>query len=180
MDTCIVYIARTRVDPIPNAELFLINDRDTRSRAKALATGIRVIAGPLMLEVIEAPMRGAELLLDEACESDFWDEPEIVLTIPITKHAFTSWSMLNTPPIQDQPSTIDSIRSLAAQAQNEPKHLSRAIKQMILCFQQTKAVSHASPLHPSSYTPANSASLKTPRRSPRTEPNNRGITHIFL
>lgn len=139
MDTCIIYLTKTCVDPIPNADLFLINDRDTRSHAKAMATGIRVIAGPLMLEVIEAPMHSVERLLDEASESKHWKEPEILLTIPIEKHAFQSWVMVNAAPVQDVPSVVNALQTLAAQVIEDPLQLHQAIKQMVLCFQQPRS-----------------------------------------
>ncbi len=142
MQSCLVYFARTNESSIPDAELFQLRDVDTRLYAKNKATGLRVLAGDLLFEIIEADMGTAEQLLDHSSESEYWNEPEILFLVPTKARSFQSWKLVNAAPVEDFQKSVETLKILAEQAQQDKAQIGKVLSKMLDTFQPKKSKQH--------------------------------------
>ncbi len=134
--SCLVYIARTQPN-IPRSAMIEMKDHDTRRYAKAQASGVRIFAGELVFEIIEAPGNIAEQLLDEISESEHIEDPEIILFAPLKSRSFKAWMFINCDASADQDHRVESLRLLAQQAQENPGKIPQTLTKMLSLFQNT-------------------------------------------
>lgn len=135
MNSCLVYFAKTNTCPIPDAEFFQLKDTDTRLYAKNKAAGVRILAGDLLFEIIEAPMNIAEQLLDHSSESEFWGEPEILFLMPTKAQSFQTWKLINVAPVDDFEQAVQTLRVLAEQSEQDPNQIPKILPRMLDLFQ---------------------------------------------
>ncbi len=142
MQSCLVYFARTNESSIPDAELFQLRDVDTRLYAKNKATGLRVLAGDLLFEIIEADMGTAEQLLDHSSESAYWGEPEILFLAPTKARSFQSWKLVDAAPVEDFDKSVETLKVLAEQAQQDSTQIGKVLSRMLDIFESKKSKQH--------------------------------------
>ena len=143
MNSCLVYFAKTTMKSIPDGELFQLKDTDTRLYAKNKAAGVRIIAGDLLFEIIEAPMNIAEQLLDHSSESEFWGEPEILFLMPTKSQSFQTWKLINVAPIEDYEKCVQTLRVLAEQTEQDPNQIPKILPRMLDLFQSKSPADQA-------------------------------------
>jgi hypothetical protein len=131
--TCIVYVAEFTPD-LPAAQFAQIKDRDTRLYGKHQATGVRIIANGFVFEVIEATSADAEQLLDQASESPYMGDPEILIFAPTPNRQFHPWKIAQAEAFDEQEQSMKRLRDLGAMALQRSDAVPSIIAKMLGCF----------------------------------------------
>jgi len=130
---CLVYIAKLN-PKIDQVRLLEHNDTNTRANAKCQITGVLMIAGGYLLEILEGEYSLLELNLDQIAAIGLIDDPEILIFTPLKVQQFSTWKMgviESHAPISED---LSVLRILGAQTQSDPGSTPGAVLRILKEF----------------------------------------------
>lgn len=130
---CLVYTASMNPN-INDGDLHELKDTVTRHRAKNRITGMLMIAGEQLFEIMEGEYAALEAALDSVSSNDTVFEPEVFVFSTLKKKQFQTWKMGVLEANEMGTSDLSLIRSLGEQAVADPNSTPGAALQMLKLF----------------------------------------------
>ena len=130
---CLVYTASLGSE-ISDADLHQFKDTNTRHHAKNRITGMMMIAGKQLFEIMEGEYATLEASLDAVSSSEFVEEPEVLLFSTLKKAQFQSWKMGVLEANVMGSSDLSTLKMLGEQALADPTSTPAAALQMLKQF----------------------------------------------
>lgn len=130
---CLVYTAELSPDTC-DADMHQFKDTTTRHHAKNRITGMMMIAGQQILEIIEGEYALLEGAVDMISNHEFINEPEILLFSTLKKNQFQSWKMGRLEANESASSDLSILQTLGEQALADPASTPGAALQMLKQF----------------------------------------------
>ena len=132
---CLVYTASLSPDT-SDGDLHLLKDTSTRHHAKKRITGMMMIAGKQVFEIMEGEYATLEAALDLVSASDNIEEPEVLLFSTLKKNQFQTWKMGTLPANESGSDDLSTLRILGEQALADPTSTPAAALQMLKQFHE--------------------------------------------
>ncbi len=132
---CLVYTASLS-SKINDGDMHQLKDSSTRYRAKNRISGMMMIAGEQIFEIMEGEYAALEAALDSISTIEVVEEPEILLFSTLSKAQFQSWKMGVLEANETGSGDLSTIRQLGEQAQANPKTAPGAALQMLKQFHE--------------------------------------------
>ncbi len=130
---CLVYTASMK-PKFSNGDLHELKDTFTRHRAKSRVTGMMMIAGEQLFEIMEGEYAVLEAALDSVSSHDTVFEPEVFLFTLLKKKQFQTWKMGVLEANEMGTNDLSTLRMLGEQAVADPNSTPGAALQMLKQF----------------------------------------------
>ncbi|MBL4698955.1 MAG: BLUF domain-containing protein [Phycisphaerales bacterium] len=132
---CLVYTASLSPDT-SDGDLHQFKDTNTRHHAKNRITGMMMIAGKQLFEIMEGEYAILEASLDAVSSSEFVEEPEVLLFSTLKKNQFQSWKMGVLEANEMGSNDLSTLKMLGEQALADPSSTPAAALQMLKQFHE--------------------------------------------
>ena len=130
---CLVYTADLSPETSVS-DMHMFKDSMTRHHAKNRITGMMMIAGNKLFEIMEGEYATLEGAVDSVSNNEFVFEPEILLFSTLKKNQFQSWKMGQLEANESASDDLSQIRSIGEQALADPSSTPAAALQMLKLF----------------------------------------------
>ena len=130
---CLVYTTSLSSD-ISAGDLHEFKDTNTRHHAKHRITGMVMIAGTQLFEIMEGEYATLEAALDTVSSSEMVEEPEILLFSTLKKAQFQSWKMGSLPANNSGSDDLSTLQMIGEQALADPSSTPAAALKMLKQF----------------------------------------------
>ena len=130
---CLVYTAEMSSQTC-DADMHLFKDATTRHHAKNRITGMMMIAGQQIFEIMEGEYAVLEGAVDMISTHEFINEPEILLFSTLKKNQFQSWKMGRLEANESASHDLSTLQTLGEQALADPTSTPAAALQMLKQF----------------------------------------------
>ena len=132
---CLVYTTSLS-EKTSDGDLHLLKDTSTRHHAKNRITGMMMIAGKQMFEIMEGEYAILEAALDQVSASEIIEEPEVLLFSTLKKNQFQSWKMGVLKANESGSDDLSTLRMLGEQALADPSSAPAAALRMLKQFHE--------------------------------------------
>ena len=130
---CVVYFAELN-EETSQLSLQQLKDNLTRRRASDRVTGILMIAGGYLFEIMEGDYTTLELELDHIQSCEVSDEPEVLIFAMLNKRQFDSWRMGVIEHATRSTPDLSGFRFLCAQSEPDPVSTQRTVLTLLQQF----------------------------------------------
>ncbi|MDF1809414.1 MAG: BLUF domain-containing protein [Phycisphaerales bacterium] len=130
---CVVYFAQLN-EETNQLSLQELKDNLTRRRASDRVTGIMMIAGGYLFEIMEGDYTTLELELDHIQSCEVSNEPEVLIFAMLNKKQFDSWRMGVIEHANSSAPDLSSLRFLCAQSEPDPISTQRTVLTLLQQF----------------------------------------------
>ncbi len=140
--SCLVYIAKTNPSST-QADLHQHKDHNTRIYARERITGVLMVAGGFLFEIMEGQYATLESNLDRISSTPLMRSPDILIFTALTKRQFQGWKMGVLQPNPTPSTDLSVFHMLGEQAQSAPASAPAAALQMLKRFHEQFANPHS-------------------------------------
>ncbi len=132
---CLVYIAKLRAKPT-DPLLYQHKDTNTRIYARERITGVLIVAGGYLFEIMEGDYAALESNFDRVSSSAMMKDPDILIFTSLKERQFEKWVM--DMPEASVPACADFsvLRMLGQQTQSDPSSTPVAAMGMLKLFRE--------------------------------------------
>jgi len=133
--SCLVYIAK--ISPSSDhAHLHQHKDLNTRIYARERITGLLMVAGGFLFEIMEGEYATLESNLDRVSATPLMNTPDILIFTALAKRQFQAWKMGTLEPNPSISTDLSVFHMLGEQTQSDPSSTPAAALQMLKLFHE--------------------------------------------
>lgn len=130
---CLVYLAKlqTKTDVV---QLHQHKDLNTRLYARERISGVLMVAGGFLFEIMEGDYASLESNLDRVSGTSIMDDPEVMIFSSLKERQFQNWKMGIIETEQPESHDIEVFRMLGEQTQSDAISTPNAVMHMLKHF----------------------------------------------
>lgn len=130
---CLVYTVGLNC-PTNSGEFHQLQDTLKRQRAKNRISGMLMIAGGQLFEIMEGEYASLEAALDSVSSTEYVEEPDVLLFSTLKKKQFQTWKMGVLEANEMGSNDLSTLKMLGEQAVADPDSTPGAALQMLKQF----------------------------------------------
>ncbi len=131
---CLVYVAKLRVKSAADPLLYQHKDMNTRIYARERITGVLIIAGGYLFEIMEGDYGAVESNFDRVSSSAMMKDSEVLIFTGLKERQFEKWVMDIFEVQASGHADLSVLRVLGQQTQSDPSSTPVAAKSMFKLF----------------------------------------------